>query len=196
VLDGMVLVAATAVGLWIGLLTREQGSGWPVPGRPDFSNGILHVGTYRKIHVFLTEVSYKAMPVILPLTSAILLLRLRKPRPSFRRICRRPGFAACLAVTLVTVASFLGCFASDLERTTWGDDYTFRFKGMLHYCLVYSLDSASELPFGSAVAAVWGVMALGRMFRREPGWIDRTGRLLGTSWLVMFILSVSQIQAD
>jgi len=44
----------------------------------------------------------------------------------------------------------------------------------------------------AVIAVVWAIMAWGRTGRREPGWIDRMGRMLGYLWLALFVLTLVQ----
>jgi hypothetical protein len=208
VLDAMIFVAATAVGLWIargmGLVmdgmfgVREERffGGWPSVEWPDPSDPLFRWGTYRGIHRALASVFFEAMPVMLPWTLALLWVRLRKPRPPLRRLCRQPGFAASTAVAIVTLIAFLGELSSSVERTTWGDGFKFRLGLMFISARDHYLRGEVDPPFGWAVVAVWGVLALGRMVRREPGWIDRMGQFAGFYWAITLILAVSRIQAD
>jgi hypothetical protein len=38
---------------------------------------------------------------------------------------------------------------------------------------------------GYAVAAAWLTLAIGRRWRPEPTWVDRSGRAIGFFWLLM-----------
>ncbi len=40
---------------------------------------------------------------------------------------------------------------------------------------------------GAAVAGAWTVMALGRTWRIERGWIDRSGIALGLLWVITLL---------
>src|SRR5690242_12341334 len=73
-LDAMVLVAATALAL--ALVKRLDGPLWggcPAPVA-------------------------KELPCLLVGTATVLVLRLRRPRPSWRRLMRQPGAVACVTV--------------------------------------------------------------------------------------------------
>ena len=41
---------------------------------------------------------------------------------------------------------------------------------------------------GYAVAAAWLTLMIGRRWRPEPSWVDRSGRLIGSFWLLMIPL--------
>ncbi len=44
-------------------------------------------------------------------------------------------------------------------------------------------------PSGPAVAAVWLVLALSGRWSPEKSWIDRLGRILGATWLLISLLA-------
>ena len=48
-------------------------------------------------------------------------------------------------------------------------------------------------PCGPAVAAVWTVLALSGRWRPEGSWIDRLGRLLGATWILISLLAAYPI---
>jgi hypothetical protein len=185
VLDAMILVAATAVGIWLGRSTQDfVTSDWPVVEWPDYWG--KDAGTaYQETRWFLHRVSLAALPVAWPWTLALLVLRLRRPRPPVRRLIRQPGFAAGVAVTVVTAAIALGGFSTLAELTLWGVGR--RGHGIYDFVFGHLCDDRPQ-PCGPAVASAWGVLAVGRMCRREPGWIDRTGAVLGAYWVVNLIL--------
>ena len=70
-LDVMILVAATAIALALARATVS-------PVQPD------------------GEAIVVAWAFLTPLSWAVLLLRLKRPRPGLRRLTSRPGDAACL----------------------------------------------------------------------------------------------------
>ena len=206
-LDAMVLVAATAAGLAVGLSTRSEPfhfrggatpfGEWPSLEPVDFSGGLLQWKTYRETHMLLTGIAYQAMPLTFPWTLAVLALRLRRPRPSLRRLAHQPGFAACVAVAVMSVAGALGEISSLLDRTTWGDGFRVRWSMVLTAFRDSYMNAGGGRPaLAVAVGAVWAFLALGRIARREPGWIDRSGRALGVYWVALLMLAVSRVQAD
>lgn len=209
VLDGMVLVAATAVGLAIGMSMRSEP--FHFPGQtsdggfewlhfvepPDYSGGLLQWKTYRETHRLLCNVAQEIIPLTFPWTLVVLALRLRRPRPTLRRLAHQPGFAACASVAVMAAIGFLGDLSSGLERTTWGDG--FRFRWGLEWIMFrdhYLTFGDSPPALAAAVAAAWALLALGRMARPEPGWLDRAGRVLGAYWGAVLVLGVSAIAAD
>ena len=88
-----------------------------------------------------------------------LVLRLRRPRPEWRAMLRRPGTMAALAMVF-------GLF--------W-------VTGCLLIVFPEQVDpmTAAPIAVGGAVGAAWLILALIRRWDPEPGWIDRLGRILG-----------------
>jgi len=125
-----------------------------------------------------TDVVLNAVePWLAALTVAFIVIRLRRPRPPFRRLVRQPGMAACLAVlTLMAV----NCVAVGTALAILG---TPREEEALYGRFVMPILHKA----GGGVAAVWLVMGLARVCRPEPGWIDRAGRLLGLCWVLIFL---------
>src|SRR5262249_2113627 len=95
-LDAILLVRSGAIGMggfgggrgpvvrgWIWVMER---------GLPDFSTWSTWdlIVTCADLTVFL-------VPVLAPWTLLLFVLRLRSPRPRWRRIWAQPGMAACLA---------------------------------------------------------------------------------------------------
>jgi hypothetical protein len=111
---------------------------------------------------------------------AILLLRLRPPRPALSDLSRQPGTVACLAATIVfairlmNIGLALGVLALDgtfggmsvLQQIEWID----AFRG-----------TASEI--GCAVSVAWIVQAISGRWDCERSWVDRLGRFNGTFWI-------------
>ena len=77
--DGMIAVAAVAVGL---VLVRQT---LPINEVSPAWAGLAMNG------------SVLAADLLAPISFALLAIRLRPPRPPLRRLARQPGFAACLA---------------------------------------------------------------------------------------------------
>lgn len=182
--DGMILTAAAAVGIWLILLyDREGGSSWL---------GMMHhlarAATYRDLRYGLLEFAPYAQHLLLPLGFALVVVRLRRPRPSLRRLAHQPGFAACFAALLVAFVSIIGSLFSMAERAVLGDGYLPPSPEIFIYSLLYDLLAYPYPAPGAAVTAVWGVMLAGSMCRREPGWIDRAGRAVGACWLFTSVL--------
>ncbi len=195
----MALIAATAVGLWIGLSMQAEPIdpfGWPHVFPPNFSGGVFQWKTYRELHGFFYQLAVESLPLTFPWTIALFGLRLRQPRPSRRRLVHQPGFAASAVVVLLAMVMFLGGLSSSLERATWGDGVRptlgMELISFRNQCLT---EDRSEI-FGAGIASVWALLALGQIARAERGWLDRAGRVIGVYWIILLLLTASGIQPD
>jgi len=178
--DLMILVAATAIGI---ALTRSVVAA--IYTEADRADSYLSVGWYK---IYWRTVSGTGLSVA---TVTILVLRLRSPRPSLRRLARQPGAMACAAATLNMV---IGLFAAGVfavlvsvpRLPVGGFFWTILRLHSFPYFIPYS---------GQAVAGAWLVLIVGRTWRAEPSWIDRAGRLLGACWLVLYFIE-SYLEID
>jgi hypothetical protein len=200
-IDAMVLMAATAVGLGLAkeysqdLLYFLQGN--RVSPRP-----------WESWPGILVSTALRGMAVTLPCgmawTLGVLALRLRQPRPAWRRLARQPGLVACLvapipvALALVgrAVYHFLETYTNLLTPArlpsppfiTHGlpglpDGFPTFWPGIFLSAPMFIVPQ-----IGLAVALAWIVLAMSGRCRPEPSWIDRLGRALGASWIVAAVL--------
>jgi hypothetical protein len=153
-LDGMVLIAALAVGLGSVRFVARRGPliippwGWVAHGP------IL------------------AAPCGVSLSVALLGLRFVKPRPPYRRNFRQPGTIACLVGALCPLTAawpvlpLLGAIGLLRQAAEW------EVLGII-----------AVLQCGAAVVVSWTVQALvgGRRTRRD--WIERAGMAVGAYWV-------------
>lgn len=176
--DGMILVAALAVGLaWTSKLA-------PVLFRsfsPGHSLGVSQLERWDL--VFMAAVL--AMPTLLIVTLVLPVLRLRGPRPTWRRLARQPGMVASLAavLTLLTIIAVFFLTASLYPRSilpSVREAFTVEYiVGLIEIVML-----AAPL-IGLAVASVWASLLLQHRWRCEPSLVDRLGRLVGSAWLAM-----------
>lgn len=169
--DAMILVAATAVGTLAirgtlpDLSTLESDlSRAPSPGMRHFQ--ALQFGLSAVI------------PYLATLTPAMLVVRLRQPRPGLRRIGRQPGMIAC---TVATVAMAI--------EASWIASLLARGSGFIHASTVF-VAYAPQVSF--AVVGGWVALALSGRWRSGSDWIDRGGRLLGLIWIGITVVSWSR----
>lgn len=156
VLDLMILVAATAVGLG---LDRS----FPVLGR----HGIPAPWAAE-------------LPCLAAWTVAALALRLRRPRPAFRLLMRQPGAVASLVVVLLV--ALVGAFGAVAVGVKWGlNSYGVQTGGNIPISLLILFGLLVAV---SGVVGAWLGLAFSSRRRTEPGWIDLLGRALGTLWVV------------
>ena len=125
---------------------------------------------------WLLQVSLSAVTIYLVfLTPAMLVARLRKPRPGLRRVGRQPGWIACVIVTVA--------LALDSVRiaSRWSQG-----NGIL-WIPTLLVDYAQHVGF--AVMGGCVVLMVSGRWRSEPGWVDRMGRLLGITWIAVAVLA-------
>jgi hypothetical protein len=107
--------------------------------------------------------------LILVMTTVFLLMRLRRPRPPIRVLLRQPGTVAGLAVTigLILVA------------------------GWMHRLFFGRLIDGTVTPIaeGGTVALAWTCLALVRKWEAEPSWVDRMGRLIGATAILVSVIA-------
>jgi hypothetical protein len=169
--DAMILVAAAAVGT---LAIRGT--------LPDLSSleSQLNTAPSPGMRRFLTlQFGLSAViPYLATLTPAVVIMRLRQPRPSLRRVGRQPGSIAC---TVATVAMAI--------EALWIASLLARGSGCINASTVF-VGYAQQVSF--AVVGGWVTLALSGRWRSEPGWIDRIGRILGVIWIGITALSWSR----
>lgn len=167
-------------------VTVEGGTEW-VPYQPD--EWIAQAMGYL---VWSIDIS---VPFLTAWTAALWIIRIRRPRPPWRRLIRQPGPAAC-SVRLLVLAVV---FAANLIRWAVFRDWTATGPASMAPGMVPSpfwslrdgwftiraaiIEGSGAIP--QAVAAPWLIMALGRWWRPEKSGIDRLGRALGAAWLLV-----------
>ena len=180
--DAMVLIAATAVAFaWpreiqggrifdlINLFARAPG------GRPGADE-------------FLTQIA-RLMVVPTPLALswglALIALRLSQPRPDSRRLSCQPGMIACCAASSVYAMELVGLsIACLLSSRRQGPRFPVTVASMIGH-VDFLIEISTVGAPGFAILTCWATLAIGRRWRTEPDWIDRTGRLLGAWWIAL-----------
>ncbi len=177
-LDASLLVGTAAIGLGLyELVHRALFQGWiwiTDLGLPDFRKW----STLEAI-VLLSDVTVFLLPVVFPWTFLLLVLRMRAPRPSWRRIWRQPGMAACLA-------ALFGCAWSGVVLSAAMNLDRVANARKAITADVWAQKFLSEEVFmyaGLAVAAVWVVQYLSGRWRKSVDWIDWLGRVVGGCWI-------------
>ena len=120
-----------------------------------------------------------ASPFLAPLTLAVLVMRLREPRPRLRRLCRQPGFVALSSAAMMIVANLLTVIIFHLKR----DPERLLVKDSV--IGLFSFLESTQPSVGSAVAGAWFIQAISSHWRSEATWIDRIGRILGVLWVAI-----------
>jgi hypothetical protein len=173
--DGLILIAAVAliiaelrstpwferiplrVRFWADTLSGNmEMTSW------DFSSLWLWIshGRGRMVIEQIAEESYLfLLHVLVVLTLVQPLMRLRTPRPPFRDLVRQSGFVACLAVIAGTLI-FVDLWWLAIIGNSW--------------LLVQT----------AFLLLLWPVLGLAP-WHSEASWIDRFGRGVGWSWIVL-----------
>lgn len=156
-LVGMILAAAPAAGLamdWVILAGISVARYW--------------------VSQTIDAVLVVALPHLVAWTFALVAIRLRAPRPGFRRLARQPGFVACGAAA----PAALLCAGSGLGFLVSGSRFRVGPASFIGY--------TPELCF--SVVGAWLALAASGRWKAEPSWIDRTGRAIGVLWIVSNVL--------
>jgi hypothetical protein len=153
----MVLVLATAIAL---ALARRG----IIEARTGYRTAVEENAWRAIIVVFHAEVCWSL---------ALAWLRLRLPRPRWRRLMRQPGFEASLAAVISLLGGFLLSLLFVLEITSAG--------------MSFLLFGFYPLIVGPAILTVWLIQMMNGHCRCEPTWIDRVGRVLGACWIATAI---------
>ena len=108
---------------------------------------------------------------VVPWMAALIVIRLRRPRPRLIRF--QPGFVACVAV-MVTLVPGLAWFATICQRPG--------FQGPQGFEQAWAISTHWT---STAVIGAWLGLYLAGKWRPEPSWIDRMGRALGLYWIIL-----------
>lgn len=158
VLDAMIVIAAIAAFLGVS----HGISLWPKDPH-DFQ--------------FWQQLGRRWGLLLLVLSAASVVIRLRRPRPRYRRLWMQPGFTAC-ALALFGFAVSASSTALRFHASLFSSEYYTRaafFEGWPYA--------------GPAVLGAWLTLILTRRWRSERSTIDRLGRLVGLCWLVELFFS-------
>ncbi len=121
-----------------------------------------------------------ALTVFGPWTFLLPILRLRRPRPRWRRLTLQPGLTACLAATFGMALSLavigLTLFTRGFMPAAWG-------RTWFDWLRLFLLDELVGYA-GVSVASAWSLQALSGRWRPTPDAIDRLGRAVGVLWIV------------
>ncbi len=119
-------------------------------------------------------------PFLLTTSLALVIARLRGPRPAFLAAIRQPGTLACIAF-LAFFAIDLTSHAASIAVGSWlGESYV---KINVWLFLFTAMNA------GAYIAPAWATLALAGRWRPEPGWIDRSGRVLGVVAMAVDLLA-------
>lgn len=177
VLDATVLIAATAAGLAvIRSLTGCQelilvSSRFQPPG---INAAVL----YR-----MRTLAFWPAPFLTAWTLALLTLSMRGPRPTLRRIARRPGTAVGLALVLSLIKNVI-IYGKDFIRALQAASPTSGRGGNWSY--FFWSDVAARTGFFVLVA--WSTLAMSGRWSARADWHDRLGRIIGICWVLIALI--------
>jgi hypothetical protein len=113
----------------------------------------------------------QAAELLIPvMTTVFLLMRVRQPRPPIRALLRQPGTIAGLAVTLGMIF----------------------VAGWMHLLFFGRLieGTVTSIAVGGTVALAWTCLALVRKWEAERSWVDRVGRFLGATAILVGLIAL------
>jgi len=132
----------------------------------------------------LAALLFLTIPCVAALTLAWMVIRWRRPRPDRRRLMRQPGLFACCGLLLsaslgLTLAIAMALLGPSSEGT------------MLGITPEEMLVVLVPILAGYGVLPSWVLLAMSGRWRRESGWIDATGILLGLYWVVISLMGTT-----
>ena len=170
VLDVMILVAATAAGLaW----TRSYALDYLLPF-------VAKKGALPQRYQLAWVLA--AVPMLSAYSVGLFACQTLRPSPSGPR----PGMVACGVVGLtLAVEVLLALLVRTMSLTVagWRGTYGIGQPFPGSYVIAWGMPEA-----GLGIAAAWLFMAWDRSFRSEPTVEDRSGRVLGLTWVVVFLI--------
>jgi hypothetical protein len=170
-MDAMILLptSGAAFGILLRLNPEYFGVNW------------LEFDSYYDFE-FAARALNSLIPSLAVWSCALLLLHFRRPRPSLRRLSRRPGFVACLSTTVIFVLEtpprLLGQLINELEMG--GNLSNFEWAD-------WTLWSVTIMPISISftLATTWIIQAICGRWKPSADWLDRLGRATGCLWLAM-----------
>ena len=179
-LDAILMVGSAAVGLGLFELSHRtlfKGLIWIA------DRGFPNIQSWSTLEALVTcsDITVFLLPVIIPWTFLLILLRMQSPRPSWRRIWRQPGMAACL------VAVFAWLWTAVALLLAMNVEHVARARRVItpaEWAQKYLSDEVF-MYVGLAVAAVWVVQYASGRWRRSADWIDMMGRVVGALWIAI-----------
>ena len=172
--DAVVSVAAVGLALAFARaqLTYLWANLWAIPirGPAGWAGVWSYLRTRTDVTYSIVMHSFTSLYCFLfAWTLAFLVMRLRKPRPSLRRLVKQPGMVACEVLLFGMILTV--CLGSN-------EDYRL-------------LASVAVFSTALAIPAAWAILALLGRWAAEPSWIDRLGRGLGFCWSVSIPLQAA-----
>lgn len=113
-------------------------------------------------------------PFVVSMTIALIPIRLISPRPRWRRAALQPGtVAACAAVLAM---SYVGTLYGTVRFVATKDpELTAGDAAFALMCLTIFV--------GFSIIAAWTTLLAAGLWRTDPTWIDRLGRIVAVVWI-------------
>jgi hypothetical protein len=209
-LDMMLLIAATAVGLVaVRYYATTPSSYQPIVAEGRFKNIACYPfepvpysyrSASRRFADLLWVDATSASLVLAVWSPAVCWFGFRPPRPGLEVMVRRPGLWASAVASAVTIV-YLGWHEAEAmiggwptfmipvmgESTLMSDDHPSRARfidGFGTFILPYL-----RTWVGPSVATAWLMLFASGNWRPSADWGDRSGRLLGLAWIVVYLAS-------
>jgi hypothetical protein len=188
--DGLIFIASLALTLsvlrstnWFARFQVCAGFWWDM--LPSLVMGRLNaILVWSYAYSLVDEVFVQALSsLLLGLTLAQPVMRLRRPRPPLRDVFRQSGFVVCLAVIVGTLIIFRLLWVSQFDVAGWLSEL--RKPGRtIAYPWVKQWGVDGRITLASAPLLCWPVLGI-PPWRSEASWIDRLGRAVGWGWIVV-----------
>jgi hypothetical protein len=128
-------------------------------------------------------------PWLFTMAGALLVIRFRQPRTRFRRIWRQPGaVASILGIVGLIFVALVSLGVPPLYN------FMLTLRGIPDTNTnppreLASIVGEATLYSGTLIFGSWLTLALAGRFRREPGWIDGLGIVVGSCWITAHLIS-------
>ncbi|WZO96183.1 hypothetical protein EP7_003167 [Isosphaeraceae bacterium EP7] len=169
--DAMVMISLAAIGLAMAVKPYEG---------MDRQMIIVIGGFDARAWSFARYYGSLAYPCITPLTLALPLLALRRPRPPLSRLFLRPGLGGCVAASVALLLRGLESLPHYLADMGW-------HQGPIEPWVL------TGEKVGYSVLGVWAMLAVAGRWRIGPGWLERVAILVGSLWAAGAVGSVAVV---
>jgi hypothetical protein len=168
IVDAMVLVAASGVAFWFIQHQRLP----EILQRRWFPTQLTPF-----LYPEDGDLAALSSSILIPFTLALGALRLVPPRPPRVRLSSLPGTLAC-----ATAALMMGFLIFE-EYRMYSRAYQTVFLRVEPVSYLVRLNYQPAISY--AVATSWAILACSGRWRTEPSWLDRAGRVVGWSWILL-----------
>jgi len=136
------------------------------------------------IYSLVDELFVQALTaLLLGLTLAQPVMRLRGPRPPLRDVFRQSGFVVCLAVIVGTLILLDCLWVAKFDVSMWSSELR-QSDRTIAYPWVAQWGVDGRITLASVPLLCWPVLGI-PPWRSEASWIDRLGRAVGWGWFVV-----------